>query len=157
MVTGLHLNWTGLFPTADAYDGDYTVGIERNHRCGLRSNARWLMTTDLLINKRDAVGIMLNKATTSGEYNLPEGTVGIVGGRLNIGGITVHRTSKISQGNFLLGDFRRGAALVIKSAPQLRFFEQDRDNVIKNMMTVRIEEGTWLWLSSTKKHSSMDL
>lgn len=130
----------GLIPTADAYDGDYTVGIERIIDAAYGQMPDGLMATDLLINKRDAVGIMLNKADTSGLYNLPEGTVGVVGGRLNIGGLTVHRTSKITAGNFLVGDFRRGAALVIKSAPQLRFFEQDVDNVQKNMMTVRIEE-----------------
>lgn len=134
----------GIIPTASSYDGDYTVGIERIIDAAYGQMPDGLMATDLLIHKRDAVGIMLNKADTSGLYNLPEGTVGVVGGRLNIGGITVHRTSKIDRGNFLVGDFRRGASLVIKSAPQLRFFEQDRDNVVKNMMTVRIEEEATL-------------
>jgi len=99
------------------------------------------MPTNVLLNPRDIVAIMLNKAAGgSGTYDLPEGAVGIVGGRLQIGGLTVNKTNKITQGNFLVGDFVRGAALVTRSAMQLRFFEQNKDNVEKNMMTIRIEE-----------------
>jgi len=138
--TGNTLN--GLINTADAYSGTYGVGIERiiDAAYGQLGESNFDMPTNVLLNPRDIVAIMLNKASTSGEYNLPEGAVGIVGGRLQIGGLTVNKTNKISQGNFLVGDFIRGAALVTRSAMQLRFFDQNKDNVEKNMMTIRIEE-----------------
>lgn len=132
----------GLINTASAYSGSYSVGIERiiDAAYGQLGELNFDMPTNVLLNPRDIVAIMLNKASTSGEYNLPEGTVGVVGGRLQIGGLTVNKTNKISQGDFLVGDFVRGAALVTRSSPQLRFFEQDSDNVQKNMITIRIEE-----------------
>ena len=138
--TGNTLN--GLINTAEAYNGTYTIGIERiiDAAYGQLGQDNFDMPTNILLNPRDIVAIMLNKATTSGEYNLPEGAVGIVGGRLQIGGLTVNKTNKIAQGDFLVGDFIRGAALVTRSAMQLRFFDQNKDNVEKNMMTVRIEE-----------------
>lgn len=138
--TGNTLN--GLINTAESYIGTYTVGIERiiDAAYGQLGQDNFDMPTNILLNPRDIVAIMLNKASTSGEYNLPEGSVGIVGGRLQIGGLTVNKTNKIAQGDFLVGDFIRGAALVTRSAMQLRFFDQNKDNVEKNMMTVRIEE-----------------
>ena len=138
--TGNTLN--GLINTASAYSGTYGVGIERiiDAAYGQLGELDFDMPTNVLLNPRDIVAIMLNKASTSGEYNLPEGAIGIVGGRLQIGGLTVNKTNKISAGDFLVGDFIRGAALVTRSAMQLRFFDQNKDNVEKNMMTIRIEE-----------------
>jgi len=139
---GLTTNLSGIIPTASAYNGSYTVGVERiiDAAYGQLGQSDFDMPTNVLLNPRDIVAIMLNKASTSGEYNLPEGAVGIVGGRLQIGGLTVNKTNKIDAGDFLVGDFVRGAALVTRSAPQLRFFDQDVDNVQKNMVTIRIEE-----------------
>lgn len=132
----------GIINTATAYNGTYTVGVERiiDAAYGQLGQANFDMPTNVLLNPRDIVSIILNKASTSGEYNLPEGAVGIVGGRLQIGGLTVNKTNKIAQGDFLVGDFVRGASLITRSPAQLRFFEQDSDNVQKNMITVRIEE-----------------
>lgn len=138
--TGNTLN--GIINTAEAYSGSYAVGIERiiDAAYGQLGEDNFDTPTNVLLNPRDIVAIMLNKASTSGEYNLPDGTVGVVGGRLQIGGLTVNKTNKITQGNFLVGDFLRGAAFVTRSAMQLRFFDQNKDNVEKNMMTIRIEE-----------------
>lgn len=138
--TGNTLN--GLINTASAYSGTYSVGIERiiDAAYGQLAEDNFDTPTNVLLNPRDVVAIMLNKTSGSGEYNLPSGAVGIVGGRLQIGGLTVNKTNKISAGDFLVGDFLRGAALVTRSAMQLRFFDQNKDNVEKNMMTIRIEE-----------------
>ena len=65
--------------------------------------------------------------------------VGFVNGQLSIAGLNVRKTNKITQDSFLLGDFTK-AQIFQRMAPQLRFFEQDQDNVIKNLVTVRIEE-----------------
>lgn len=141
---GLGLNLSGLIENAAAYSaGDPSyINIERiiDAAWGQMGVANQDTPTNVLLNPRDIVSIILNKATTSGEYNLPLGAVGVVNGQLSIAGLTVNKTNKITAGNFLVGDFMRGANLVTRMAPQLRAFEQDRDNVQKNLITFRIEE-----------------
>ena len=94
----------------------------------------------VVLNARDAIGIYLNKATGSGEYDVPGG-VGFVNGRLTIAGLQVVQvpTAQMASGDFLVGDFN-AAQLITRLNPEIRFFEQDEDNVQKNMITIRIEE-----------------
>lgn len=141
---GTGLNISGIKTNATAYSaskGTYT-GIERiiDAAFAQMAGVNQDTPTDVLLNPVDVVSIILNKAAGSGEYNLPPGSVGIVNGRLQIAGLNVQKTNKISANEFLVGDFVRGAALVTRQAPQMRMFEQDRDNVQKNLVTFRIEE-----------------
>lgn len=140
---GIGNNISGILANADAYvaSGAYD-GIERiiDAAFGQMATTNQDTPTDVLLNPVDVVGIILNKAASSGKYNLPNGVVGVVNGQLSIAGLTVRKTNKISANTFLVGDFLRGANLVTRMAPQLRAFEQDRDNVVKNMITFRIEE-----------------
>ena len=130
----------GIVTNASAYDGSKTILIEQI----IDANLRQLGTlntagTDVLLNPAEIVDIILNKASTSGEYSNPNGVVGVVNGVLNIAGLSVRKTNKITAGEFLLGNFNH-AQIFQRLAPQLRFFEQDQDNVMKNLVTVRIEE-----------------
>jgi HK97 family phage major capsid protein len=136
-LLGLNTNATLYVPSDVAYKG-----IERiiDAAYGQMATNDQDTPTDVLLSPRDIVSIILNKASTSGEFNLPNGVVGVVNGILQIAGLNVQKTNKITAGNFLVGDFARGANLVTRMAPQLRAFEQDRDNVQKNMITFRIEE-----------------
>lgn len=141
---GIGLNISGIQTNATAYsasNASYT-GIERiiDAAFAQMATSNQDTPTDVLLNPIDIVGIILNKAVTSGEYNLPPGSVGVVNGRLQIAGLNVQKTNKIDPNDFLVGDFARGANLVTRQAPQMRMFEQDRDNVQKNMITFRIEE-----------------
>ena len=134
-------NLLGIMPQAEAYDGSYTSLIEQVIDAaygqvvenGHSANA-------VVLNARDAIGIYLNKASGSGEYDVPGG-VGFVNGRLTIGGLTVVQapTAQMAPGTFLTGDFN-AAQLITRLNPEIRFFEQDVDNVQKNMITVRVEE-----------------
>lgn len=142
--TGIGNNISGINTNAAAYvagNPAYT-GIERivDAAFGQMATLNQDTPTDVLLSPRDIVSIILNKANTSGEYSLPPGSVGIVNGQLQIDSLRVQKTNKITVGNFLVGDFQRGASLVTRMAPQLRAFEQDIDNVEKNMITFRIEE-----------------
>lgn len=130
----------GIIPNAAAYDGGKTVLIEQI----VDANIRQLGTvntagTDVLLNPAEIVEIILNTASGSGEYDNPSGVVGFVNGQLQIAGLNVRKTNKITAGEFLLGNFNH-AQIFQRLAPQLRFFEQDQDNVEKNLITVRIEE-----------------
>lgn len=141
---GIGNNISGIITNANAYSASkptYT-GIERIIDAAFAQMAgdNQDAPTDVLLNPIDIVSIILNKAVTSGEYNLPPGAIGVVNGQLQIAGLNVRKTNKITANNFLVGDFMRGANLITRQAPQLRAFEQDRDNVQKNMITFRIEE-----------------
>lgn len=131
----------GLIPNADAYDGtDYDVAVDRI------IDAAWGQVVEshfqpnvVILHPRDAVAIALNKAEGSGEYDLPNGSVGFINGRLTIAGLQVVATTEVARGEFLVGD-RRTAQFITRTSPEVRFFEQDVDNVQKNMITVRVEE-----------------
>jgi HK97 family phage major capsid protein len=79
-----------------------------------------------------------NKASGSGEYDLPA-NVTFVNGQLFIGGVPVVRTTALAATDYIVGDFT-GAQFLVQEGMRIEFFEQDRDNVITNKVTVRIEE-----------------
>lgn len=79
------------------------------------------------------------KASGSGEYNLPQNVV-YVNGQLLISGIAVARTTALTTGDYVIGDFANGADLLVQEAMRIEFFEQDSTNVRTNQVTVRIEE-----------------
>lgn len=124
-----------------AYDGDKTIPIEILYDAAfgqLRDN--YYNPTTILMNHRDVVNqIAFNKASGSGEYDLPNGTVSIVGNQLVLNGVPVLGVPNISQGEFVVFD-RNATEFVSRMSPEVRFFEQDRDNVPKNLVTVRAEE-----------------
>lgn len=58
-----------------------------------------------------------------------------------IDGVTVARTTiPAMKGKFLAGDFGLGAQLFQRQGLTIEFFDQDRDNVQKNLITIRVEE-----------------
>lgn len=46
----------------------------------------------------------------------------------------------MNPGEFAVGAFRQATNLFDREAITVKWFEQDRDNVVKNLVTVRIEE-----------------
>jgi HK97 family phage major capsid protein len=146
----------GIIPQATAYDGDYTVAVERIIDAGYgQVNENEGNANLALLHPRDAVAIILNKASGSGEYDLPPGTIGFVNNRLTIAGMNVVQTKEITQGNFLVGD-NMASQFVTRLSPELRVFEQNEDDAKKNMVMFRIEERaalatyypTW-WVKGT--------
>lgn len=132
----------GIIPIATAYDGTATVSVERIVDAAqgqVFDNGH--NASHVVLNSRDAVNILFNKASGSGEYDLPAGVVGYVDGRLSIAGLSVFSAPAhvMARGQFLTGDFST-SQMVTKLSPELRFFEQNNDDVEKNMITIRIEE-----------------
>lgn len=123
------------------YDGDRTIPVEMIYDAAfgqLRDN--YYNPTTILMNHRDVVNLIaLNKASTSGEYDLPAGTVSVIGNQLILGGVPVLGVPNIEAGEFVVLD-RNATEFVSRMSPEVRFFEQDRDNVPKNLVTVRAEE-----------------
>lgn len=123
------------------YDGTNTILIEQIYDAAFgQLRDFYFSPTHILANHRDVVNeIMLNKAVSSGVYNLPVGTVLIVDGQLTVGGVPVIGVPNIAPGDFYVLDNTQ-TQFVSRMSPELRFFEEDRDNVIKNLITARVEE-----------------
>jgi HK97 family phage major capsid protein len=80
-----------------------------------------------------------NKAGGSQEYDLPQGTV-FVNGVLYICGIPAFLSTALNASDYIVGDFRNGADLIIQEGIRMEFFEQDSTNVRTNQVTLRVEE-----------------
>ena len=57
-------------------------------------------------------------------------------------GVRIAEIDAVAPDNFIVGSMASGGVvqLLQREAPTLRFFEQDRDNVPKNVVTIRVEE-----------------
>lgn len=97
----------------------------------------------IVMRPADYYSFFKNKAEGSGEYDLPQG-VSFVNGVLYILGIPVAPTTALTAGDYVVGDFRNGAQLLIQEGMRIEFFEQDSTNVRENKVTVRIEESVAL-------------
>lgn len=97
------------------------------------------MTSAVWVRPKDYYNILLNKAVGSGEYDLPASLVAIQNGQIYIAGVPVFRTTALNSNDYVVGDFFAGAGMFIRSNAIVEFFDQDRDNVITNKITVRIE------------------
>lgn len=132
-----------LDTNSTAYDGSLTLLIEQIYEAAFGQLADNYMNADLIImNSRDLVKeVILNKASTSGLYNLPAGTVATVNGNLSVGGIRTIGLpeSTVPSGTAYVVDTRQ-TQFVSRMSPDIRAFEQDRDNVVKNLITFRAEE-----------------
>lgn len=95
--------------------------------------------TGILLRPKDYYSFFLNKAAGSGEYDLPQG-VSFVGDQLRILGVPVATSTALTAPDYVVGDFANGADIMQQESMRIEFFEQDSDNVRKNLITVRIEE-----------------
>ena len=59
---------------------------------------------------------------------------------LRIAGVQVVPNTAVNLDEFFVGDFSMGATMAMREGINLRFFEQDANNVTENKVTVRIEE-----------------
>lgn len=98
---------------------------------------------------RDANGIFVrpkfygtlfkNKAAGSGEYDLPS-NVTFSNGTLYVGGVPVFASTAAADNQFIVGDWKAGAQLLVREAPSIVFAYEDGTNIRENKVTVRIEE-----------------
>ena len=64
--------------------------------------------------------------------------VNFVGNQMFIGGVPVYKASWVTAGKYYLGDWFWAKRIVVDGLA-VEFFEQDRDNIQKNLVTVRCE------------------
>lgn len=126
-----------------AYDGSNTLLIEQIYEAALgQLKDNYLNASLIIMNSRDSVNeVVLNKAQTSGLYNLPAGTVATVNDRLTIAGIPVLGLPEavVPSGTAYVIDTNQ-TQFVSRMSPEITASDSDRDNFIKNLITFRAEE-----------------
>lgn len=82
---------------------------------------------------------ILKTLPTNGSYSVPGGITITPNGDVAIVGIPVHSANWTgTSGKVLVGDFSK-AGIIQADGLKTEFFEQDQDNVIKNLITIRTE------------------
>jgi HK97 family phage major capsid protein len=92
----------------------------------------------IMLNPADWYSMMLTKDGEGG-YVFPE-SARFGGVAPRIAGVPIIANTAVTSGDFLVGDFASGVQLYDRLQANVRFFEQDQDNAIKNMITVVAEE-----------------
>ena len=90
----------------------------------------------ILMNPAD-VYLMASAKGSNGQYVAPIFWVNNVP---TLFGVPITMTTAVAAGTFYTADTNKAGMLFQRAAPSVRFFEQDSDNVQKNLITVRVEE-----------------
>lgn len=139
---GTSPNLSGITDTGNftAASGAATVDVEQLIQAISQLEELERSATGIVLRPSDYWNLALNKASGSGEYDLPNLVTMSPEGILRIAGIPVSRTTAMTADKFIVGDFAMGAMLLIREAPAVEFFYEDGTNVRENKVTVRVEE-----------------
>lgn len=139
--TGQNLN--GLITTADDFTAGALAGAidDAQYISVLRAAANqvrlnYYNPTSIMMHPTDVTLMKELKRTDKG-YLIPESLNNAVP---SIDGITVIQNTNVPQGEFLIGNFGVAVQLFDRMQSNVRMYDQDRDNPIKNLITVVIEE-----------------
>ena len=136
--TGQHLN--GLYTQATAYSAPITLSgatrIDQLRLALLQVELADYAPDGMVIHPTAWTGIELTKDAAGGYiFANPQGLAGPI-----LWGRPVVPTKRIGVGNFLVGAFKLAGQIFDRMDTEVRISDQDRDNFIKNMLTVRAEK-----------------
>lgn len=138
--TGSSNQITGLTVNAAAYS-DTLADADVNRYDVLAAAANQVAESNfaasfILLHTRDRLSLLLEK-DDQGMFIYPMQVR--TGGGITVDGIPVVTNNALTQGKFLVADFTK-CQLFDRSSMNVRFYEQDQDNAIKNLITVVAEE-----------------
>lgn len=136
--TGQHLN--GLYTQATAYSAPIVIAgatrIDQLRLAILQVELADYAPDGIVLHPSAWAGIELTKDAAGGYiFANPQGIAGPV-----LWGRPVVPTKRIGAGNFLTGAFKLAGQIFDRMDTEVRISDQDRDNFIKNMLTVRAEK-----------------
>jgi HK97 family phage major capsid protein len=135
-------NQTGLTVNATAYTdelADSTINRYDVLRMAIKqARVNEYRANAIILHPTDAAKLELTKEASTGAYIFPYAISGEKG--ITVARVPILETTAITEGDFLVGDFRLGAQVFDRMAPSIGFYEQDETNVQYNLTTVRIEE-----------------
>ena len=129
-ITGLTVAATGAVSAAAR-----TIDRIVLTKAGLENNNYY--PNACLVNPIQWHEILLNQATDK-SYSYPV-VFNAATNQLTLAGIPLIPHQEIPLGKFLLGDFANGVQLLTRQAPTIEFANQNEDDFIKNVITIRIE------------------
>ncbi len=103
-----------------------------------------------IVLKPSQVAAILNSKPS--DYSLPGAVSVSPAGGLSINGIPVYKFSNATSGYMTMGDWSN-ARIGVVDGLKVEFFEQDSDNVQKNLITVRVEAREFLAIDDPKAFS----
>jgi HK97 family phage major capsid protein len=104
---------------------DYIANLEAND----------FSVNGIVVNPKQWARLLQTKPS---DYSVPGGFTITAGGEVAIAGIPVFKSSFVADDKVLLGDWNMAKRVVVDDL-KVEFFEQDSDNVQRNLVTVRIE------------------
>lgn len=138
--TGQHLE--GLYTQATAYSQPSGVSVTGETRIDrLRLGILQVELADyapdgMVLHPTQWANIELTKDSASGYvFANPQGVAGPI-----LWGRPVVSTKRIGSGNWMVGAFKLAAQIFDRMDTEVRISDQDRDNFIKNMLTIRAEK-----------------
>lgn len=93
-------------------------------------------STAIFLSPADYMDLLINKDDDN-HYTYP-----IIMGNdniLRVGGVPIMWSNVFEDGEGVVGDFSRGAAIFQRQEMNIRYFEENKDNVEKNIITIRLE------------------
>lgn len=96
------------------------------------------MANAIMLHPDDWYNMLLTK-DAEGAYVFPE-SARFGGVPPLVAGVPLIANTAVTAGDFLVGDFALGVQLFDRMQSTVRFYEQDQDNAIKNLVTVVAEE-----------------
>ena len=93
-------------------------------------------TSAAVVSPVEWMEILINKGNTE-EYTYP--IILRADGVMTIGGIPIYWSNVFLEGEGLVGDFARGAAIFQRKGMEIAYSTEHKDNFGKNMVTIRLE------------------
>lgn len=140
---GVGQNLSGLITNATAFDTGLLAGVTAPNEFDILRAAR---TQGRLAKRRPTIALvnpgdyydMTSRKDTTNNYLFLGGGNGIQPGR-NVDGLTIIDHTIVDPGEWLVLD-PRAAAIFDRTGMSVRFYDQDQDNAIKNLITIVIEK-----------------
>lgn len=123
-------------------DGEYTVGVEKLLAAAFgQLGDKYMTPTHILINSWDYMTYLaFNKASGSGEYDLPNGdSLKFINGRMFVNSLEAVRVPELNDKEAFVVAAQR-SRFVNRQEIRTRIFESSGDDAEKNMVLIRAEE-----------------
>jgi HK97 family phage major capsid protein len=133
--------------------GTPTVDVEQILGCVANLKAANHRPNRIVLNPADWYKILITKPS---DYSVPGATIIAPDGSIRLAGIPVSESTFIAEDKVLIGDFNQ-AQIVQADGISIQAFEQDSDNVQKNLVTVRCEARVGLAVLRPEAFTVLDL
>ena len=131
--------YAGIKAGATSSTAAGTTAIERIIQDMGALEANDYLVNGVILNPKDWATIAITKPS---DFSLPS-VVTFINGNLTINGVPVFKASWVTEDEYVIGDWSMAKKVVVDGLA-VEFFEQDQDNVIKNLITARVESRTVL-------------